>query len=101
MNVLKNIGFSANLLSNKALEKIKEKYIESTKQDGSKDDEIEFSELTTGTGALIASRMRNRRYRKNLIRNLANDGTVLSMRKDINLRKELRIPPNRVSLLSH
>lgn len=95
LNVLKSIGFSANLLQGETLKKIQQKLAESGDQTGKNEDEITDTEM--GTAALVANKMRNRSYHKKLIANLVNQGTVLSMRKDISVRKELRVPPNRVS----
>ena len=90
--MLKNIGFSSKLLGDETLKSIQRKFAESEHQ-------LE-SEFENGTAALIANKIKSRRHRRGLITELATQGTVLSMRKDISIRKELRFPPNRVCIVS-
>ncbi|XP_065055606.1 zinc finger CCCH domain-containing protein 13-like [Rhopilema esculentum] len=96
LSVLKSIGFSPSLLRSETIKSIQTKFAESATT--GKELEDDFLDLDTGTGALVANKMRNRRRRRNLVSNLANQGTVLSMRRDIGIRKELRIPPNRLEM---
>lgn len=97
LTVLKNIGFSSNLLSQKTLDKIKEKCSEELKQEKESEETFDFSDFV-GTGSLVLSKIRNRCHRSNLLKNMMTGGTVLNMRKDIHIRKELRVPPNKVGL---
>ncbi len=94
INVLKTIGLSSNLLSKKALEMIKEKANNGNKENENKD-KLDFIDFR-GTGALVLSKIRHRQHRRNLICGLNDDGNVLSMRKDIDIRKELSFPPQKV-----
>lgn len=95
LTVLKNIGFSSNLLSQKTLDKIKEKCSEELKQEKESEETFDFSDFV-GTGSLVLSKIRNRCHRSNLLKNMMTGGTVLNMRKDIHIRKELRVPPNKL-----
>ena len=95
INVLKNIGFSSKLLRDETLKSIQKKFADSGQQHEAN---VAYEEFGNGTAALIANKIRNRKHRKGLIAGLTTQGAVLSMRRDISIRKELRIPPNRVSL---
>ena len=94
VSVLKKIGFSPKLLGIETVKSIQRNFAESEPEHGIDGSEEVFQ---NGTAALISSKMESRNHLKDLIANLAAEGAILSMRKDINIRKELRIPPNRVS----
>ena len=99
VNILRKIGFSTNLLSEATLEKIKQKSAEQDEKSQKENKTVDFAELS-GTGAVVLNKIRYQERRRDLICRLAKEGNVLSMRKDINIRKELRIPSQRVSRFS-
>ena len=79
------------------MKKIRQKFAETADQENElKEPGCDLGDFESGTAAFVANKIKITKHRRNLIANLATQGTVLSMRKDINLRKELRIPPNRV-----
>lgn len=95
VSVLKSIGFSSKLLGIETVKSIQRNFADSEPQHGVDGSEEVFE---NGTAALIASKIESRKHLKDLIPHLASEGAILSMRKDINIRKELRIPPNRLSI---
>eukprot|EP00794_Sanderia_malayensis_P011080 gene11080-12248_t len=91
INVLRSIGFSSNCLSKNVLEKIREKELNEN------DNKCYLTDFS-GTGALVLSKFKQREHRRNLIFGLKKDGNVLSMRKDIDIRKELSLPANKLGM---